>query len=313
MTVAERPVPSVGPGEALIRLRAAGLNHRDLFVAEARSPGDAPLVLGADGAGIVAAVGTGTALSVGDEVIVDPTVGWERAAEVPELPEILGGPRDGTFAQYVVVPARNALPKPGHLDWAEAAALPLAAVTAYRALFTRGGLRSGEHVLLPGIGGGVATFALAMAKAVGAEVTVTSRSEDKLRRARDLGADRAVGSAADWGAELGRSVDLVVDSVGSATFDTALGTLRAGGRLVTLGATTGPDVALSLRELFFRQISVIGTSMGSAEEFSDMLRLVAEHRIRPVVHGAFPLAEGPQALAALAQGRQFGKLVLTVD
>ncbi|MFI6285202.1 zinc-binding dehydrogenase [Streptomyces sp. NPDC051018] len=167
-------------------------------------------------------------------MIIDPTIGWESPAGVPEVPGILGGPADGTFAEYVVVPARNALPRPAHLDWTEAAALPLSAVTAYRALFTRGGLRAGEHVLLPGIGGGVATIALAMAKAVGATVSVTSRSEDKLRRARELGADHLVHSGADWARELERPVDLVVDSIGSATSGSCLAVLRPGGRLVTL-------------------------------------------------------------------------------
>ncbi|MFD7547668.1 zinc-binding dehydrogenase [Streptomyces sp. NPDC059816] len=315
VAVNETAVQHVGPGDVLIELKAAGLNHRDLFVAGARTPADAPLVLGADGAGLVAATGdgvTGTGLAVGDEVIINPTLDWDRASEVPEVPGILGGPTQGTFAQYVVVPARNVLPKPGHLDWAEAAALPLSAVTAYRALFTRGALAPGEHVLLPGIGGGVATIALAMAKAAGATVSVTSRSEEKLRRARELGADHTLRSDADWAAELVRPADLVVDSIGSATFAPALAALRPGGRFVTLGATTGADVTLSLRELFFRQISLLGTSMGSAEEFHAMLAFVAEHRLRPVVHRAFPLAEGAEALAELAGGSQFGKLVLTL-
>ncbi|MFD5557020.1 zinc-binding dehydrogenase [Streptomyces sp. NPDC127068] len=314
VAVNETAVQRAGPGDVLIELKAAGLNHRDLFVAGARTPADAPLVLGADGAGLVAETGAGvTGLVPGDEVIINPTLDWDRAVEVPEVPGILGGPTQGTFAQYVAVPARNALPKPGHLDWAEAAALPLSAVTAYRALFTRGALAPGEHVLLPGIGGGVATIALAMAKAAGATVSVTSRSEDKLRRARELGADHALRSDADWAAALVRPADLVVDSIGSATFAAALAALRPGGRFVTLGATTGADVTLSLRELFFRQISLLGTSMGSAEEFHAMLAFVAEHRLRPLVHRAFPLAEGAQALAELAGGSQFGKLVLTVE
>ncbi|MFF2021303.1 zinc-binding dehydrogenase [Streptomyces sp. NPDC058171] len=314
VAVNETAVQHAGPGDVLVELKAAGLNHRDLFVAGARTPTDAPLVLGADGAGLVAETGAGvTDLAPGDEVIINPTLDWDRAVEVPEVPGILGGPTQGTFAQYVLVPARNVLPKPGHLDWAEAAALPLSAVTAYRALFTRGALAPGDHVLLPGIGGGVATIALAMAKAAGATVSVTSRSEDKLRRARESGADHTLRSDADWAAELVRPADLVVDSIGSATFAPALAALRPGGRFVTLGATTGADVTLSLRELFFRQISVLGTSMGSAEEFHAMLAFVAEHRLRPLVHRVFPLAEGAQALAELAGGSQFGKLVLTIE
>ncbi|MFD4254069.1 zinc-binding dehydrogenase [Amycolatopsis thermoflava] len=310
--VAEVPAPRPGPGEVVVALRAAGLNHRDLFLVDARGAGDAPVVLGSDGAGVVATAGPGVDVAPGTEVVVNPSLDWDEPGDVPEVPAILGVPTDGTFAEYVVVPARNVAPKPAHLGWDEAAALPLAALTAYRALFTRGGLRAGEHVLLPGIGSGVATFALAMAKAAGATVSVTSRSPEKCRRALELGADRAIGSAEDWREALGKPVDLVIDSVGSATFGRCLSVLRPGGRLVSLGATTGADVTLSLREMFFRQISLLGTSMGSAREFGQMLALVAEHRIRPVVHRTFPLDQGPRALAELEAGDQFGKLVLTV-
>ncbi|MCP2163520.1 zinc-binding dehydrogenase [Goodfellowiella coeruleoviolacea] len=314
LTVQDIDTPTPGDTEVLVRVRSAALNHRDLFVFEARQPDAGPFVPGSDGAGVVAAVGSAVdGVAPGDEVIIDPTLGWRSRAEVPEVPEILGGPTNGTFAEFVTVPAENVVAKPSHLDWAEAAALPLSGVTAYRALFTRGGLRAGEHVLLPGIGSGVATIALAMAKAAGARVSVTSRGQDKLDRALGLGADHAVSSSGDWRELLPEPVDLVVDSVGSATFDACLRVLRPGGRLVSLGATTGPDVTLSLRELFFRQISLLGTSMGSAEDFHDMVAFVAEHRLRPVVHRAVPLAEGPAALAALAGGEQFGKLVLTVS
>lgn len=305
----------VGPDEVLIKLKAAGLNHRDLFIVARRSPNDTPLVLGSDGTGVIAAVGAAVELplGLGDQVIINPTLGWTDPDDVPEVPDILGGPSDGTFAEFVAVPASNIAPKPSHLSWLEAAALPLSAVTAYRALFTRGGLRRGQHVLLPGIGSGVATIALAMAKAAGAVVTVTSRSDEKNHRALALGADHAVTTASEWSNELSTPVDLVIDSIGSATFDSCLAALRPGGRLVTLGATTGAEVSLSLRQLFFRQISVTGTSMGSAAEFQRMLEFVDQHRIRPLVHGTFPLVEGRGALAELARGNQFGKLVLTID
>ncbi|MET9258744.1 zinc-binding dehydrogenase [Amycolatopsis sp. NPDC004079] len=310
--VAEVPVPQPGPGEVLVRLEAAGLNHRDLFIVDSRTPADPWAVLGSDGAGVIVATGADTSVEIGTEVVINPSLGWAEPDVVPEIPAILGVPTNGTLAEYVVVPAGNVLPKPAHLSWTEAAALPLAALTAYRALFTRGGLTAGEHVLLPGIGSGVATFALAMAKAVGATVSVTSRSPEKLARATELGADRAIGSGGDWAAELGEPVDLVVDSIGSATFDSCLSVLRSGGRMVTLGATTGPDVELSLRNLFFRQISLLGTSMGSAREFSQVVALVTEHRLRPAVHRVHELADGPRALGGLASGEQFGKLVVTI-
>ncbi|MER6768005.1 MULTISPECIES: zinc-binding dehydrogenase [Amycolatopsis] len=308
--VAEVPVPRPGPGEVLVQLKAAGLNHRDLFIVDSRDPADPLAVLGSDGAGVV--VAADASVEVGTEVVINPSLEWAEPDVVPEVPAILGVPTNGTLAEYVVVPAGNVLPKPAHLSWTEAAALPLAALTAYRALFTRGGLTAGEHVLLPGIGSGVATFALAMAKAVGATVSVTSRSPEKLAGATELGADRAIGSSGDWAAELGEPVDLVVDSIGSATFDACLSVLRSGGRMVTLGATTGPDVELSLRNLFFRQISLLGTSMGSAREFSRMVELVTEHRLRPVVHHVYDLADGPRGLAELASGDQFGKLVVAI-
>jgi len=310
--VAEVPVPQPGPGEVVVAVKAAGVNHRDLFLVDSRGPADVATVLGSDGAGVVAAAGAGVRAEVGAEVVINPTLGWSEPDEVPEVPAILGVPTNGTLAEYVVVPAENVVPKPEHLGWTEAAALPLAALTAYRALFTRGRLAAGEHVLLPGIGSGVATFALSMAKAVGATVSVTSRSAGKLDQARELGADNTVRSDADWAAEL-EPVDLVVDSIGSATFDACLSVLRPGGRMVTLGATTGAEVELSLRALFFRQISLVGTSMGSSREFAQMLALVGEHRLRPVVHRTYSLADGPAALGALASGDQFGKLVVTVD
>ncbi|WP_409464330.1 zinc-binding dehydrogenase [Amycolatopsis sp. GA6-003] len=310
--VAEVPVPRPGPGEVVVRLKAAGLNHRDLFLVDSRGPADEAVVLGSDGAGVVVETGAEAEVALGSEVVVNPTLGWAEPGDVPEIPDILGVPANGTLAECVVVPAGNVLPKPGHLSWTEAAALPLAGLTAYRALFTRGGLAAGEHVLLPGIGSGVATFALKMAKAAGATVSVTSRSPGKLARARELGADRTIGSGGDWSAELGAPADLVVDSIGSATFDACLSVLRPGGRMVTLGATTGADVALSLRALFFRQISLLGTSMGSAREFERMLALVNEHRLRPEVHQVYELADGPRALADLAAGDQFGKLVVAI-
>ncbi|SHH07130.1 zinc-binding dehydrogenase [Streptoalloteichus hindustanus] len=306
------PVPEVGAGDVLVELRAAALNHRDLFVVSARTATDPRLVLGSDGAGVVRAVGSGVSgVAVGDEVIVNPSLGWAKADEEPSVAQVLGGPTDGTYAEFVRVPAANVAPRPAHLDWAEAAALPLVGLTAYRALFTRGRLRPGEHVLLPGIGSGVATFALLLAKTVGAEVTVTSRGEDKRRRALELGADAAIDSAGDWSARLSRPADLVVDSIGSATFESCLSALRAGGRLVSLGATTGEHVQISLRRFFLEQFSLLGTSMGSAEEFAAMLALVDEHRLRPVVDRAYPLAETPAALADLGKGLQFGKLVIT--
>ncbi|GGM41018.1 putative zinc-type alcohol dehydrogenase-like protein YogA [Longimycelium tulufanense] len=309
---AEVPVPRVGSGEVLVELHAAAFNHRDLFIVGQRGEDDPVLVLGSDGAGVVSAVGPDvTKVRLGDKVVVNPSLDWARADETPEVPQILGGPRHGTMARYVLVPAENVEPKPVHLNWAEAAALPLAGLTAYRALFTRGHLGAGQHVLLPGIGSGVATLALLVAKAAGAEVSVTSRSEAKRQRAIELGASSALDTGTEWRAQLRRPVDLVVDGVGVAAFESCLSVLRAGGRMVTLGATTGDQVAVSLRRLFFQQISLVGTSMGSAEEFTAMLDFVAAHQLRPIVDHVYPFADAPTALADLEQGDQFGKLVVS--
>lgn len=307
---ADVPVPAPGPGEVLVALTASALNHRDLFVAAARTAADPPLVLGSDGVGVIAEVGPGgNAAAVGRRVLIDPCLGWRRASEVPEVPAILGGPSQGTFAEFVAVPAVNVHPVPAHLTDHEAAALPLAGLTAYRGLFTQAAVAAGQHVVIPGIGGGVALLALQMAVAAGAEVTVTSRSADKADRALTMGAAAAVGTP-DYDAQLRRPADVVLDSIGSATFAAGMRALRPGGSMVSFGATTGADVSLSLRDLFFRQVRLIGTSMGSAEEFAAMLEFVGRHRIRPIVEAAMPLADGRKALACLQSGDVFGKLVL---
>ncbi|WP_127487795.1 zinc-binding dehydrogenase [Paenibacillus ehimensis] len=301
-----------GPGEVKVRIKAAGLNHRDLFVLARRTGSEPPFIPGSDGAGLVEAVGSGVDhVRIGDEVIINPTLGWHAASEVPEVPDILGSPTDGTFAQSTIVPAVNVEPKPAYLTWEEAGVLPLAALTAYRALFTRGQVQQGEHVLLPGIGSGVATYALAMAKAAGAEVTVTSRDAGKRRKALELGADAAIDSHGDWDEALeGRKVDLIVESIGPATFPQYFKVLRPGGRIVSLGATSGDTVEIPLRPFLFPQFSFLGTSMGSTEEFKKMLQLVDKHRIRPVVDATFPLAEAVRAFQRMQEGRQFGKIGL---
>jgi zinc-binding alcohol dehydrogenase/oxidoreductase len=299
-------------GEVKVRIKAAGLNHRDLFVINRRGKTDGPLIPGSDGAGIVEEVGEGVRhVRVGDEVVINPSLNWIHTQEVPEIPEILGNPRDGTFAQSVIVPAINVEPKPQHLTWEEAGVLPLASLTAYRALFTRGQLRKGEHVLIPGIGSGVATYVLAMAKAAGAKVTVTSRDETKRKDALRLGADTAIDSSGNWNEALqGDKVDLIVESIGPATFPQYFPVLRPGGRIVSLGATSGDQIQIPLRPFIFPQFSWLGTSMGSAEEFQQMLQFVIQHQIRPVVDKVFPLSEAVQAFRRMEEGKQFGKIGL---
>lgn len=209
-----------GPKEIKVRLKSAGLNHRDLFVMQDRPMPDCPWIPGSDGAGTIEEIGAeAEGFSVGKEVVIHPALGWNLTVDLPQFPDILGGPTDGTFAESVIVPAENVFPKPVFLSWAEAGVLPLSALTAYHALFSQGKLQAGEHLLIPGIGGGVATYALMMAKAAGESVTVTSRSQQKLRKATEMGADHGVDNGADWTSDRNmRKADLILDSIGGAVF-----------------------------------------------------------------------------------------------
>ncbi len=301
------PDPEPGPGEVLVELRVAALNRRDVLVAQGTYPYPLPLVPGSDGAGV--------RRDTGEEVVINPALGWgeSEAAFGPDF-QILGGPRDGTYAELVVVPEVNLSPKPARLSWEEAAALPLAGVTAYRALFSRGGLRAGETVLVLGAGSGVSTFAVQLAAQAGATVLVTSSSDEKLERSQALGAEAGVNYvAADWVAwakERG-GVDLVIDSVGS-TWPQSLECLRPGGRVVVFGATGGTEVTLPVRPFYFGQWSLLGTMMGSPADFAGLLAALERGSWQPVIDSVRPLAEAAQALETLESGAHFGKLVLEV-
>ncbi|MEW8986993.1 MAG: zinc-binding dehydrogenase [Bacillus sp. (in: firmicutes)] len=298
-------------GEVRVRLKTAGLNHRDLFSLVRHQPNDPPLILGSDGAGIVDAVGDGVeGIKVGDEVIINPSLGWKENSDAPPPGfEILGLPFHGTFAEKVVVPAENAVKKPAYLTWEEAGVLSLAALTAYRALFTRGKIKAGMNVLIPGIGGGVATLMMQFAKAVGATVYVTSRSKDKCEKALELGADKAFDSNGDWNEALeGVKMDLIIDCVGPATFNQSLAQLRQGGTIVTFGSSTGDEVQINLRSFFYGQFNFYGSTMGSGEEYIEMLQFIEKHQIRPVIDQMYPLEQFDQAFDRLEKAEQLGKL-----
>lgn len=300
--------PEPRPDEVVVELRAAALNRRDLRVRDGSAGFVGPLVPGSDGAGVV----RGT----GEEVVVNPSLHWGDAEAAPGPAfEILGGPSDGTYAELVKVPRANVCPKPARLSWHEAAALPLAGLTAYRALFSRGHLRGGETVLVLGAGSGVTTFAVQLAVQEGARVLVTSSSREKLERAAALGAAGGVLYTEDGWPEAvrelagGEGVDLVLDSVGS-TWGESLRCLRPGGRLVAFGATGGNEASLEPRAYYGGQYSLLGTTMGSPRDFSGLLRVVNGGSWTPVVDSVRPLAEAADAHRRMEAREQFGKLVL---
>ncbi|MBV8655775.1 MAG: NAD(P)-dependent alcohol dehydrogenase, partial [Candidatus Eremiobacteraeota bacterium] len=265
LRIDEVPVPQPAAGEVLVRVRAAAFNHRDVFITQGKYPGIAlPRILGSDGAGDITALGDSvTSVALGDDVVIDPMLDWGDDPHVWDAKNssLLGMPRDGTFAQYVAVPAKNVYPKPKALSWEEAAAIPLAGLTAYRATFTRGALRAGETVLITGVGGGVQTFVLLFAKHAGARAIVTSGSDEKLQRARALGADETLNyrTTPDWHKAL-RSlgpIDLVVDSSGGDTLAKALDAVRPGGRIAVYGGTNG-DATIKMFPLFWKHVTIAG-------------------------------------------------------
>jgi zinc-binding alcohol dehydrogenase/oxidoreductase len=306
LRVEEIARPSPSNGEVLVRVHAAAFNRRDVFITQGLYPNiELPRTLGSDGAGTLDGKG---------EVVIDPMLGW---GDNPHLwatnATILGMPHDGTFAQYVAVPKANVYPKPAHLSMEEAAAIPLAGLTAYRATFTRGQLHAGETVLIPGVGGGVQTFVLLFAKAVGARTIVTSGSGEKLERARALGADVTIDyTDPEWHKKLKRGeVDLVVDSSGGDTLNRSLSLLRPGGRVVLYGGTR-LESTIRIFPIFWNHLDIRGTSMGSPEDFRAMLDLVTEHEIHPAIDRAYPIDDAVAAAERMASAAQFGKIVLTI-
>jgi NADPH:quinone reductase-like Zn-dependent oxidoreductase len=307
-----RPDPVPGPGEVLVELRAAALNRRDLLVRSPPGPAyefELPVIPGSDGAGI--------RRDTGDEVVIFPSLDWglDETAPGPGF-RILGGPDDGTYAELIAIPAENVYPKPRRLSFEESAAFPLAALTAYRALYSVGELHSRHTVLVLGAGSGVTTLAVQLAAHAGARVLVTSSSDEKIARARDLGAAGGVrydeGDWVDAVRELApEGVDLVLDSVGS-TWQESLRCLRRGGRAVVYGGTGGPSVELDVRQVYLNWLSLRGTTMGSARDFAGLLRVIEGGGLDPVIDSIYPLDDAEAAHDRLRGREHFGKIVLGI-
>lgn len=321
--------PSPARGEVVVKVLCAGLNHLDIWVRKGR-PGSQlamPHVLGSDAVGVVDAVGEEVeSPKVGDPVIVNPALSCGRC-EFCRLGEqsvcasfgLMGMARSGTFAEKVAVPAGNCYARPPHLSDEEAGVLALSYVTAWRMLMTRAKIRTGETVLVHGIGGGVAVAALQFAKMAGVEVFVTSSSEDKLSYAKRLGADHTLNyqkeDVAKWiqSETSGRGVDVAVDAVGAATWPLDITCVRKGGRIVLCGVTTGAKAEINLQAVYWNQLNIMGSTMGSDEDFRQMLRAVTVNQLKPVVDATFPLEKAREAMERMEAAGQFGKIALRVS
>jgi NADPH:quinone reductase-like Zn-dependent oxidoreductase len=303
LELGERPAPEARPGWSTVDVRAASLNHHDLWSLRGVGLGEKslPMILGCDAAGVD---------EDGNEVVLHSVIGQTGHGVGPDEPRsILTEHYQGTFAERVSVPSWNLLPKPKELSFEEAACLPTAWLTAYRMLFTNAAVRPGDSVLVQGAGGGVATAAIVLGKAAGLRVYATSRDAAKRERAVELGAEAAF----EAGARLPRRVDAVIETVGAATWSHSVKSLRPGGTLVISGATSGPSPkSAELNRIFFLELKVVGSTMGTKDELEDLLSFCAATGVRPVIDSVLPLARAREGFERMAGGELFGKIVLTV-
>ncbi|MEO3870346.1 zinc-binding dehydrogenase [Nonomuraea sp. B12E4] len=300
LTLGERPEPKVPDGWTTVSVRAAALNHHDLWTLKGVGirQDRLPIVLGCDAAGVD---------EDGNEVIVHSVIGTGADETLDPKRSLLSETYDGTFAERVAVPRRNLVPKPSTLSFEHAACLPTAWLTAYRMLFDKAGLQPGSTVLVQGAGGGVATALIALGRAGGYRIWATSRSEKKRERARELGAEQVF----EPGARLPERVDAVMETVGQATWEHSLKSLKPGGRIVVSGATSGAVPPADLNRVFFLQLSVVGSTMGTREQLRRLAIFLEQTGVRPVVDRVLPLAEARDGFAAMAAGELFGKIVFT--
>jgi NADPH:quinone reductase-like Zn-dependent oxidoreductase len=304
LEVGERPEPQVPEGWTTVRVKAVSLNHHDVFSLQGVGLPEErmPMILGTDAAGID---------EDGNDVVVHGVIaspGWMGDETMDPKRSMLSELHQGSMAERVAVPRRNLLPKPAELSFAQAACLPTAWLTAYRMLFVRSGLRPGQTVLVQGASGGVATALITLGRAAGYRIWVTGRSEEKRAAALDLGAEQAF----ETGARLPERVDGVMETVGKATWSHSIRSLKPGGVVVTSGATTGYDPGAELNRVFFTQLSIVGSTMGTKDELEALIRMCAVTGIRPQVGVELPLAEAHEGFARMIEGRTNGKIVFTV-
>jgi NADPH:quinone reductase-like Zn-dependent oxidoreductase len=326
--VTDHPVPEPGPGEVRVKVAAAALNYLDVWVRNGW-PGiklKYPHIPGADASGTLDALGAGVSgWSVGDRVAIDPTLEWggdlvrEQPDKKPARFTLMGEHAPGTYAEYITVPARNLLALPTHVSHAEAAAASLVFVTAWHSLITRGNLRPGESVLIVGAGGGVNTASIQIAKLAGCTVYVVGSSDEKLAHAKTLGADAVVRRDTEGGwsrmvyqMTAKRGVDIVVDNVGAATFMESMKAAARGGRILTVGNTSGPTFEIDNRYMFSKHLTIIGSTMGPHEDYVAVMRRLFKGRLKAIIGATFPLEQAQDAHRALESGEHFGKIVLEV-
>jgi zinc-binding alcohol dehydrogenase/oxidoreductase len=319
LEIREVPTPEPAENEILIKLAYSSLNHRDVWIQKGQYAGPKTgLILGSDGFGTVTGVGENISSSwIGKEVIINPGHNWgDNPAAFGDDFKILGNPDPGTFAEYIAIDEKYIHAKPAHLTDAEAAALPLAGVTTYRALFTRAALKAGEKILITGIGAGTALLALKYAIAAGAEVYVTSGSQDKIDKAKELGAiEGFIYKDESWtqkAKEITGGFEVILDSASGNGFGSLIDLAKPGGRIVFFGGTDGPIGNIIPNKVYWRNISILGTTMGALQDFKEMLAFTEKHQIKPVIDKIYlKLSDAQEAFDYMHEGRQFGKIVLT--
>lgn len=317
--VAEVETPTPKAGEVRVAVKAASINHRELFIAHGQYPGmTVPTTMGCDGAGVIDMVGEGVSgVNVGDEVVLYPARNWGPNRHAPAADfGLLGMPFPGTIAEYVCVPVDNLAPKPAFMSFEEAGAMPLTALTSWRALMFKGQLKPTDTLLISGIGGGVATFGLAFAVALGCNVYVTGESEEVLNRAYEMGAKGGLlFTDPEWRKQVGKltgGVDVVLDGAPSPSFANYVRAINPGARIVIYGSTAGNEVKFNATDIFLKSASIVGSQVGDPQDFKEMLAFADKHKIKPIVERTFPLAEAREALLYLKDQHKFGKIVVTM-